>query len=531
MFLFLNSKKGKILSGIALIAAIAVGFTVFRNKPKIKYESIIVSRGELVQEVSVTGKVKAAQSVDLQFENSGRITAINYKAGAKVNAGSTIASLDTQDLQAQILQKEAGVLAAQADLDKTVKNFQSLSDPATSTALKTDLDNTKLNLDQVKIKADADLASDYSRAFNTTIEAITEVNGSLAVMEDIRKTYFEGKYNWDDYLKYLRDQAISQVQAVRNVLPAVDHPETVITPDLYDKVDLALKDIQAACQTMRTAFAFLQNSIQSNPNLVSSSTDQSRINSQATAISSELSAVSDSIQAITDQKIINTKNISDAQSQLSKAQSAFPTQEDIIQKQAALKQAQAALISARSQLNKSLIIAPFTGIISKINGDLGETVNSSKVVVSMISVSGYQIEADITEIDIAKIKVGDPAKLTLDAYGPDTVFEARVSSIDPGETIIEGVTTYKTTLDFVNSDERLRPEMTANLDIQTDKKENVIAIPQRAVIVSGEKTVRVIKNGAIQNVIVETGLSGKDGMVEITQGLNEGDQVVTFINE
>ena len=136
------------------------------------------------------------------------------------------------------------------------------------------------------------------------------------------------------------------------------------------------------------------------------------------------------------------------------------------------------------------------------------------------------------ETDIAKIEVGNKARLTLDAYGPDVVFRAQVITIDPAETIIEGVTTYKTTLEFDSEDERIRSSMTANLDILTDERQNVIAIPQRAVVTkNGEKLVRVVYDSVIEEIQVKTGLIGRNGLVEITDGLNEGDKVVTFVDE
>lgn len=209
------------------------------------------------------------------------------------------------------------------------------------------------------------------------------------------------------------------------------------------------------------------------------------------------------------------------------AKAAFPTSEDILQKEAAL-------LSAQSQLRKSLIVTPFAGIIGKIDVERGQTVSSTTVAISLISAADYQIEADITEIDIGKIKVGDPSVLTLDAFGSQVRFNAKVSTIDASATIVEGVTTYKTVFDFDGPvDPGIRPNMTANLDIQTAKKDNVISIPQRAVIArDGDRFVRVFRGDNVlpEERIVQVGMSGKDGYVEITGGLSEGESVITFIN-
>ncbi len=75
--------------------------------------------------------------------------------------------------------------------------------------------------------------------------------------------------------------------------------------------------------------------------------------------------------------------------------------------------------------------------------------------------------------------------------------------------------------------------MTANIDILTAKRENVIVVPQRAVIAkNGDKIIKILdRSGIIKEVKAETGLRGSDGNIEIISGLNEGDSVVVFVKE
>src|SRR5581483_10901237 len=94
----------------------------------------------------------------------------------------------------------------------------------------------------------------------------------------------------------------------------------------------------------------------------------------------------------------------------------------------------------------------------------------------------FQIDANIAEADIAKVALGQKATVTLDAYGPDVVFNATVIKIDPAETIVDGVPTYKTTFQFDTPDDRIKSGMTANIDIQGDSHTDVLAVPERAVI-------------------------------------------------
>ncbi len=516
---------------MAVAAFVVLYFGFFRSAKKPTYEMITSKRGDLVQEVSVTGRTKPAQSVDMQFEASGRVAAINYKAGDKIKAGTVILSLDNQDLKAQVLEKEGALEAAKADLDKTIKNFNSLNDSNLSTSLRTSLQNAQSNLDQVQKKAAGDLATKYNSAFNMMREGITQLDSGSIVLENMRTTYFSVITTWNSAIQDYQKNVASYVSQARSAFPGIDQANITINTDSYNQIDASLQKLTVACQYLTSAYGYIQDIIQ-GPGQVSS-TDRTTINTEASTMASTLSDISSAGRAVADQKILNDKNVSDAQAQLASAQSAFPTQEDIAQKNAAVKQAQAALLAAQAQLNNSLVIAPFDGVVGKIDVDLGQTVNSSTIVASMISSAGYQLEADITEVDISKLHVGESAVFTLDSYGQEVKFNAKVTAIDTSETVIEGVTTYKTTLDLADAaNYDIRPNMTANIDVETARKADVISIPQRAVITkNGVKLIRIYHGAKLplEERSVQLGITGKDGYVEVVSGLSEGEQVITFV--
>jgi HlyD family secretion protein len=92
-----------------------------------------------------------------------------------------------------------------------------------------------------------------------------------------------------------------------------------------------------------------------------------------------------------------------------------------------------------------------------------------------------------------------------------------------------GVATYKTTLQFLKEDPRILAGLTANLDILSDKKENVLYVPTRNIFsVDSRKFVKVLKDekkNIVEQVEVKTGLKGSDGNTEIISGLQEGDKI------
>ncbi|MBU1290024.1 efflux RND transporter periplasmic adaptor subunit, partial [Patescibacteria group bacterium] len=146
--------------------------------------------------------------------------------------------------------------------------------------------------------------------------------------------------------------------------------------------------------------------------------------------------------------------------------------------------------------------------------------------VSMINSGRFQIEANISETEIAKVDLGDKVEMTLDALGPAEKFVGEIIKIDPAETIISGVIYYKITSVFDVEDGRIKSGMTVNLDIQTDKKENVLYLPYYVVKgINGDKFVNLLKDGEVVELIIKTGLEGEN-RIEIVEGLEEGEEVV-----
>ena len=206
-------------------------------------------------------------------------------------------------------------------------------------------------------------------------------------------------------------------------------------------------------------------------------------------------------------------------------------EEQIKSQEARVDQVMAKIQTIEIKISKTILRAPIDGIVTRREVEIGGSVSAGELVVSIIS-PAYEIETNIPEVDIVKVKIGDKAKIALDAFGSDVSFEAYVIKIEPAERVIEGVATYRTTLKFNTDIQILKPGMTANIEMLTKELDNVIVIPQRAVISEdGGRFVRVVKNGVVENVPVTVGVRGSEGEVEIISGIIEGDKVVTFLKE
>lgn len=234
--------------------------------------------------------------------------------------------------------------------------------------------------------------------------------------------------------------------------------------------------------------------------------------------------------------------LNSAQSQVNSAKAAYevakaqlnykkaaPRAVDLAPYHAAIAQLTAAYELALKNLSDTELRAPIAGVITAVNYDVGEQTNLSVPAVTMMSLNGLNIKVDISESDIAKISLDDKVKITLDALGDDIEFDGTVVKIDPAPTVIQEVIYYKIQIDFDKTDYSIKPGMTANLTIYTDKRENVLFIPRRAVIEKdGRKIVRVLENNQPHEVEVVTGLKADDGYIEILSGLQENQKVITF---
>ena len=179
--------------------------------------------------------------------------------------------------------------------------------------------------------------------------------------------------------------------------------------------------------------------------------------------------------------------------------------------------------------------SPVNGQIAEVNNKKGEILGTGVIKESFARIiSGdLLIEAQIPESDILKVKLGMKADFTLDAVGSDEKFQAEAVEISPASTLVQDVISYKVKFKLVSPDSRFKPGMTANLDIKTAEKNDVLRIPLRAVKTEGDhKYVDVLKEGNVtEKMEITTGLSGDEGMVEIKSGLKEEDKVVTFKKE
>ena len=189
--------------------------------------------------------------------------------------------------------------------------------------------------------------------------------------------------------------------------------------------------------------------------------------------------------------------------------------------------AEAAVTRARTAIGERALHAPFSGVVTAVDAEAGAIVGPNETVISLIGEGTLQIESFVPEINLSLVRAGAPAIVTLDAYGSAVPFMATVASVDPAETVRDGVSTYRAVLQFEAQDERIRSGMTANVRIVADRREGVLSVPKGVIIErDGKKYVTLKRGGETVEQEVTTGALSSLGSLEILSGLSAGDIVV-----
>jgi cobalt-zinc-cadmium efflux system membrane fusion protein len=189
-----------------------------------------------------------------------------------------------------------------------------------------------------------------------------------------------------------------------------------------------------------------------------------------------------------------------------------------------LKASEIDALAGKSSLNAVFsLTSPISGIVIERNGTIGATVGSDANVFKIIDISRVWIDANVFEKDLERVRRGQEVKVSVPAF-PGATFSGRVILIS---SVVDAETrSVKVRTEVPNPDDRLKPDMFANVQIITDLHRTAISIPQSAVLDDGGKSVVfVAEGGGYAKRGVNLGIQG-DGRVEIIEGLQAGDKVV-----
>lgn len=499
--LFFKSKW--LWAAVVVVAGLVAYATARHNAAGPAFQWVTVSYGDVVQRVSVTGTVMPDREADLAFEKGGTVAAIYVKVGDKVKIGDPIAALDSAADQAALDSANATL----ADVSRGLTPDELAVQQANVSAAKTSLANARQS------------AVD---AFHT---AYVQTEGAVVNYAD---GFFYNPQSANPTIGIRTDSTVRQL-SINNERVAVSGILTDWSGELSSASTGGSAGLMSDANGYLTGVKSFMSDLSVIVNALSpgnSGLSQSVIDTDVAAINSGRSALNTAIDTVTA-----------AQTALATAQSAYDQAVSDYNLKLAGNSSQsiaaqaAKAAQARAVLDQDTLTSPMDGAVTLAGPQVGDYVAAGQTQF-VIEDSRFKVEAYVPEADIAKVKIGDLASSTLDAYGAYTDFPAEVTAIDPAETVLEGVPTYKVTLYFVSPDSRIRPGMTDNLEILTAQASNALEIPYRAVTFTATSTTVDLVNadGKTYRVLpVTTGLKGSDGSIQILSGLSEGDKVVTYI--
>ncbi|HVM76920.1 MAG TPA: efflux RND transporter periplasmic adaptor subunit [Candidatus Paceibacterota bacterium] len=491
--------KYKTILAVAGVVIVVGGtyWYVASSRPPV-FGSVTAQKGNVTASLDEQGTVLAENSVNLSFQTGGQIASLAVQEGDHVGAGTVLASLDTSALNAAVTQANAGIAAAQAQLD----SLQSGTRPE------------QLAIDQTAVEnASAAIGAAIGSAYTAADDAIHNQTDVLFSTPNGTPLFLIATINSQSAINIQ-----SQRVAIGTSLAGWYGAMNAATSSETELATLGLTTLNQIASYLN-AIALAVNEALPNGTISSS-----QLTTFKTAVAAARTEVNASVSSLTGAQ----SALANAQGALALAQ-AGATAEQIAAQKALVLQAQAAAQNAQVALQHAELIAPFDGTVENLTAKISQVVTPGVPVAAVVNNSGLKVQTFVSEGDVAKIKAGDSANVTLDAFGTGTVFPATITTIASLETQVNGVPAYEVTLHFVNPQPSIKDGMTGNIHIVTGEHDNVVEVPTRLVINDGNAKFALVRHGGeTVKQEVQVGLTGDNGMTEITSGVNEGDTLTNF---
>ncbi len=581
------SGKLRAFLSAALLLSVAAGYSGYQRFLSAKPDTTAVQTtpatvGSLVSTVTATGNVVFTKQSNLGFSASstasGKITEIDVKVGDSVKAGQQLAKLDTQGLQAQLDQADSNLQTAQINLQEVkdgatpearaaaqaayasaLANYKEVAAGVTGASLQSDqvaVESAQANLASAQAKLDA-VKNPYTQADWAAARAAVDsaASGLKSVQIKLDQLKSNGGYTTAD----LASQQAAVDQAKQAMMSAEDKYQTA----QHDLAASGASSVSAAGQSYNAAKASYEAEVQklqqmmSGPLPVDLQAAQTAVDQAQASYSSALAKL-DQMKAgpLPTDLALAQSSVDQAQANLASAQTkldednAGPKAADVAAAKSSLaqakanlttvtgpplasnvalaeqtvKQAQANYDQAKLNLANAVLTAPYDGVITAVNANVGEQIGASPLF-TLVDTSQVRIDGTVDEIDVPKLAVGQAATVTFDAL-PGTTLNGKVIAISPSGTATQGVVSYPVSVSVDTAGKTLLAGMSATISIVTDRKDNVLLVPARAIHTRGTtKTVQVKSGNKTETRTVHTG-SFNGTMIEITSGLQAGEQVV-----
>jgi HlyD family secretion protein len=498
-----------------------------------------VRRNDLVVKVTETGTVEPLKKVEVKSKVGGKVVRLHAAEGDRVQAGQVLAVLDPIEQESQVAQIRAQVAAARARLEQaeTQARHEQRTVALGITDAEKQLRSASIRLDQAVRQArvqpeltrtavaqsDADLAG--------ARQALQRLNQSERPQELAEA---QAGYDQAQAESELAEKALARQQALlkRGFVP-------------QSAVDEAEQQATTAKARLHTAATRLKN-MQARVDTNRREAEERVARAEAARAAARANTVQDALRE--DDVKAARASYEAAQVALQRAraqQSQVRVREaEVEAARASVRQIENSLTEVETRLRDTVLRAPMSGVVTRRYVEEGElvtsgtqTFSSGTPLMQIADLSRMQVRVQVNEVDVARVKVGERATIELDASRGEHL-PGRVTAVAPASGAPQaaqgqgggggggnpGIVKFEVKIDILESDPRLRPGMSANVDIITAERKGVLVLPVEAVDLKRARVKRQVGEKIVEEP-VKLGLQG-DNLVEIRSGLKEGDRVL-----
>jgi HlyD family secretion protein len=501
---------------VILIFVIIPGRRTAAQEP-LTGDIVTVRTGSLSASATASGRLQAQETAGLTLPTGGTVTEILVSVGDEVSAGDELLRVETDALEravanaaaavaiqeanlatleagstaADILAAEAAVRSAEAALADLLDGPDPLaveSAQANVDAARADLFAAQSRLADINAAAGADAVAaaqiELDLAQKTATEAAQQ-HSTILVTES-------NQFLDSETLAELEESArLSAVQANANLLAAQEAYDQLVNGDP--------NSIAAASASVALAQASLESA-----EIQLAITQEGPSDVQIRQSEASLAQAEETLHRL-------QNPVSEAQLEIAASQ---------------LAQAEINLERAQLNLENATLTAPFDGVVTAVNVSAGE--QAGGILVEIADLNTLEVALDVDEVDISQISIGQPAEITLESFR-DTTIPAEVVSISPrSNPSTGGLVIYSVYLALGETDLPVLVDMTANANLITAEKDNVLLVPNRAITpdrAAGKYYVTLVNGEESEQIEVEIGLRDGD-FTEIISGVQEGDELL-----
>ncbi|MEQ1820907.1 MAG: efflux RND transporter periplasmic adaptor subunit [Fimbriimonadaceae bacterium] len=482
---------------IATFVLVTVAFVFWRTSQPPSLEAISAQRADVSSTLAISGVLEAVSTTTVASQvNGARVTSVLADIGARVTAGQLLATLDDSDYRAQLQQADAQI--AQANAQASLQDMNA-SGAKKSLDLAREGARSVVELKQSVTQAETNVNSARLKVLEAQANLVRVRSAGRA--EQVRQA--QAQLERAEALVQLRQKEFNRKETL--------YHEGAVSKSDYEVADTALitakKDAEFAREALRLARSPRYEDVQ---------IAEAQLRGARAVLVGATQTLSLSKQSL-DDRLANRQQVVQAETQRDSAVAGRLVSE------AGKKVAQSQRSAAEVGLAKTQVKAPFGGTISRRLIEPGQTLGVGTAMFVLADTQNLRVRLDVDEASISLLRVGAPAKVSFDAY-PDLVIDAKISEIGSSADFQKG--TIEVRLLIPSLDKRLKPELTADVNIITANYKSAITVPKRALInADSAPEVYVVKNGIVESRSVEWKRGNLDEVV-ISSGLSVGELIL-----